>query len=105
MKTNFNSIIEKKADMEVLHDENLKPQKIFINWGLEVLKTTSKANIEITIDSVYFYGTNDLNGEPIDFELAPENATLLLKDTSIIDDIFPKIFELDSETKKYIIGF
>jgi len=104
-KITFSSTIERKSDIDITNDPNLSGKKVFINWNIQILKTTSKANIVIGIDSVIVYATKLDNDEPISFSIDPENCEVIKNDVSVFDDIFPKIIEIDSENKKVQIGF
>jgi len=99
------TIIYEKSDMEILNDENLIPKEFTINWDINFTKTTAGAIAVITIERVLFSGSKDSTGEPISFEIAPENCTVNATDKGLTDDIFPAVIIINSLNKKAVINF
>lgn len=95
-----------KNEMEIIGDDNLSPDYAGITWDIEVLRYESKANLRINIEQCLINTTKDNTGEPLQFEIAPENCSVITLDVDMTkDDILPVMIEIDSVTKKAIIYF
>ena len=107
MKTEISSKITNGPDMIINNDPDpdLIPKEIFINWFFEVLKGTGSVQVEVSIKSVHVYCTKDSTGEPVNFEIDPENCECYIKETTLDLDIHPVMFVFDSITKKAEISF
>lgn len=105
METMFTSIINRQADIEVLEDRDFYVDKVVVNWNLEILKTVSKANLRINIVLVEVYGTEISSDKPIAIEFHAENCEVIKGDTTIFDDVFPVLAEINTHRDKVKISF
>jgi hypothetical protein len=100
----FSTNIEKPSSL-MCNDAAYKVNKVYINWSMEVVKTTSCANIRIYVESVYVYATKGNLPIQLTYKDADSIKISMVHNYSIKDDIRPWEAYIDINRKEVTIIF